>query len=103
MGCYPTLSHLAATYNYLSFGCQQKSQIFRGLLGVYTGESISCCHRLDDPNIQTTNEQRRGCFVNADVSRSPGMSAFSRPNRRLRRTDFEILITEFYSIAACMG
>src|SRR4029453_17669343 len=32
MGNYPTLSHIGATYNFMSANCQQKSQIFRGFL-----------------------------------------------------------------------
>ncbi len=32
MGNYPTLSHIGATYNFMSGKCQQKFQIFRGFL-----------------------------------------------------------------------
>ena len=32
MGNYPTLSHIGATYNFMSVNCQQKFQLFRGFL-----------------------------------------------------------------------
>src|SRR5215813_13432404 len=32
MGNYPTLSHIGATYSFMSGNCQQKFQIFRGFL-----------------------------------------------------------------------
>jgi len=35
MGNYPTLSHIGATYNFMSANCQQKFQTFRGFLSYF--------------------------------------------------------------------